>query len=262
MKRDKLLLVFPVLVLVFLYLAGCATPPPTQELADAEASVTAAKDACAKCTADWCANVGKPDAQYCGAPCGNEELAAADSALAKGKALAGQFCSELEARRLLIDAKAKADEALAKCQVEVEAIPPPAAVGEEVGLKDIFFDFDRSNIRPDAEPVLQENAEVLNNNAGMTIVIEGYADIRGSDAYNLGLAQRRADSAKAYLVNLGVDPNRIQTVTEGETSKFAAGSSEDAYQLNRRAQFVPVNPGAAPGARIFFKFNEESEPTL
>ncbi|MGH7792873.1 MAG: DUF4398 domain-containing protein, partial [Thermodesulfobacteriota bacterium] len=90
MKRDKLLLVFPVLVLALLYLASCATPPPTQELADAEAAVAAAKEA--------------------GCPaCAPEECAAAESALAKGKALAGEFCSELEARRLLIDAKAKAD---------------------------------------------------------------------------------------------------------------------------------------------------------
>ncbi len=241
MKRDKLMLVFPVLVLALLYLASCATPPPTQELADAEAAVAAAKEA--------------------GCPaCAPEECAAAESALAKGKALAGEFCSELEARRLLIDAKAKADEARAKCQ-KVD-VPPPPGTDEDVALRDIFFDFDRSNIRPDAEPVLQENAEVLKNNPGMTVVIEGYADIRGSDAYNLGLAQRRANSAKAYLVNLGVDPSRIQTTSQGETTKFAAGSTEDAYQLNRRAQFVPVNSGAAPGARIFFKFNEESEPTL
>ncbi|MGH7890066.1 MAG: OmpA family protein, partial [Thermodesulfobacteriota bacterium] len=234
MKRDKLMLVFPVLVLALFYLASCATPPPTQELADAEAAVAAAKEA--------------------GCPaCAPEECAAAESALAKGKALAGEFCSELEARRLLIDAKAKADEARAKCQ-KVD-VPPPPGTDVDIALRDIFFDFDRSNIRPDAEPVLQENAEVLKNNPGMTIVIEGYADIRGSDAYNLGLAQRRADSAKAYLVSLGVDPSRIQITSQGETTKFAAGSTEDAYQLNRRAQFVPVNPGAAPGARIFFKFN-------
>ena len=140
MKRDKLLLVFPVLVLALLYLASCATPPPTQELADAEAAVAAAKEA--------------------GCPaCAPEECAAAESALARGKALAGEFCSELEARRLLIDAKAKADEARAKCQ-QVEVPPPPETMGE-VALNDIFFDFDKSNIRPDAEPVLQQNAEVL-----------------------------------------------------------------------------------------------------
>jgi peptidoglycan-associated lipoprotein len=131
-----------------------------------------------------------------------------------------------------------------------------------VGLKDIFFDFDKTDIRPDAEPVLQENAELLKQNPNLTIVIEGYADVRGSTQYNLDLAQRRADSAKDYLVNLGVDANKIQTVSRGETTQFAAGTTEDAYQLNRRARFVPTQPGTAPGARIYFKFNEESKPAL
>jgi len=242
MKRDKLLLVFPVVFLALLYLVGCATPPPTQELADAEAAVAAAKQA--------------------GCPaCAPEECAAAESALAKGKALAGEFCSELEARRLLIDAKAKADEGKAKCQ-KAEVPPPPGPTMEGVALNDIFFDFDKSNIRPDAEPVLQQNAEVLKSNPDVKVVIEGYADLRGTPEYNLRLAQRRANAAKAYLVKLGIDPSRIEAKGIGETSKFAAGTTEDAYQLNRRAQFVPVKPGTMPGARIFFKFNEESKPTL
>ena len=76
----------------------------------------------------------------------------------------------------------------------------------------IFYDFDMSNIRADAEPILQENAETLMNNPDLTIVIEGYADLRGSVQYNIGLAQRRADSAKAYLVNLGVDESRIEAI--------------------------------------------------
>jgi peptidoglycan-associated lipoprotein len=227
----KLLTIVPALIVAIVYLSSCATPPPTQELADAEAAVAEAQAA------------GCPD-------CAPEECAAAESALAKGKALAGEFCSELEARRMLIDAKAKALEAKAKCM-----IPPPPGPG--VDLKDIFFDFDRSKIRADAEPILQENAEALNNNPELSIVIEGYADLRGSVQYNIGLAQRRADSAKAYLVNLGVDESRIEAIGIGETEQFGAGTDAAAYQLNRRAHFVS---GEAPGATMYFKKAEHSEP--
>jgi peptidoglycan-associated lipoprotein len=266
MRKDKLFLsVFPVVVAVLIYLVSCATPPPTKELGDAETSVKAAQDVCAKCKADWCKNVGKPDVQYCGAPCGDDELAAAESALAHGKALAGEFCHELEARRALIDAKAKADEARFKCTKPAPApaqIPPPPMV-EEFGLKDIFFDFDKYAIRSDAQPVLEEDADTLKKNPNVTIVVEGYADIRGTNAYNLRLAQRRANATKAYLVKLGVDPSRIQAVSRGETSKFAAGSTEESFQLNRRSHFIPTKPSASlPGARIFFKFNDESKPAL
>src|SRR3990172_6078069 len=158
-KKDVFAILLPVVIVALLYLISCATPPPTKELADAEA-------------------------------------AAAQAALAKGKVLAGEFCHELEARRMLVDAKAKADEARFKCLAKKEAPPPPPMVEEEFGLKDIFFDFDKYDIRPDAEPVLQENADVLKNNPNVTMVIEGYADIRGTPAYNLRLAQRRADAAK------------------------------------------------------------------
>ena len=243
-RMDRLFLAFfPVLAVALLYMVGCATPPPTEELAEAEAAVAAAQEAGA-------------------AECAPEDFAAAQSALDQGKALASEFCAEREARRMLIDAKAKADEARFKCLAVEEEEAPPPPVETEVALKDIFFDFDRADIRPDAEPVLQENAEILEQNPNLTMVIEGYADIRGSDQYNLDLAQRRADATRDALVELGVDENRIQTVSKGETTQFAAGTTEDAYQLNRRARFVPMQPGTTPGARIYFKFNEESKPAL
>ena len=244
MKRsDKLssFAFFSLVVAVLLYLSACATPPPTEEMAEAEAAVAAAQEAGA-------------------AECAPEEFAAAQSALSQGKALASEFCAELEARRMLIEAKAKADEARFKCLAAEE--PPPPPMTEEVGLKDIFFDFDRSNIRPDAEPVLQENAEVLKQNPNLTIVIECYADIRGTDQYNMALAGRRCESASSYLVDLGVDEGRIETVSKGETTQFGAGSTEEAYQLNRRARFVPNQGGVSPGARIYFKFNDQSKPAL
>lgn len=254
MKRDKqiVLLGFPLLIVALLYLVSCATPPPTKELSAAESAYADAKAQCESCKADWCKNVGKPDAEYCGYPCGDEELAAAESALAKGRALASEFCSELEARRMLIDAKAKADEAKFKCTTVTPPPPPPPPAPE---LKDIFFDFDKYNIRPDAASVLEEDAQYLRDNTNMTVMIEGYADIRGTPAYNLRLAQRRADSTKAYLVQLGIDPMRIQTSSGGETEKFGAGTTEEAYQLNRRAHFVVMEPQAKVGARIYFKYN-------
>ena len=119
-----------------------------------------------------------------------------------------------------------------------EYVPPPPPPAPE--LKDIFFDFDKHNIRPDAAAVLKEDVQLLRDNPDMMVMIEGYADVRGTPAYNLRLAQRRVDSTKAYLVQLGIDPMRIQTSSGGETEKFGVGTTEEAYQLNRRTHFIIV----------------------
>jgi len=252
MKRDKqmLFLSIPFLVVALLYLASCATPPPTQELAAADSAVADATATCEQCKQRVCGD-DPTTGVYCGAPCGEAELAAASSALAKGKALAGEFCSELEARRMLIDAKAKADEAKLICSAPPPPPPPPIPTSD---LNDIFFDFDRSDIRMDAEAVLGENAEILKVDSNVTVLIEGYADIRGTPAYNLQLAQRRADATKAVLVNLGIDPSRITTASGGETTQFGAGTTEEAYQLNRRAHFIATSPTAKVGARLIFSY--------
>jgi peptidoglycan-associated lipoprotein len=253
MKRDKqmLFLSIPLLIVALLYLASCATPPPTQELAAADSAVADATATCEQCKQRVCGD-DPTTGDYCGAPCGEAELAAANSALSKGKALAGEFCSELEARRMLIDAKAKADEAKLKCSAPPP--PPPPPLVPTTDLMDIFFDFDRADIRADAGAVLGENAEILKLDPNVTILIEGYADIRGTPAYNLRLAQRRADSTKAFLVQLGIDPSRITTASGGETSQFGAGTTEEAYQLNRRAHFIATSPTAQVGARLIFSY--------
>jgi peptidoglycan-associated lipoprotein len=252
MKRDKqmLFLSIPFLVVALLYLASCATPPPTKELAAADSAVADATATCEQCKSRVCGD-DPTRGEYCGAPCGEAELAAANSALSRGKALAGEFCSELEARRMLIDAKAKADESKLICSAPPPPPPPPIPVTD---LKDIFFDFDKSNIRTDAGAVLGENAEILMVDANVTVLIEGYADIRGTPAYNLQLAQRRADATKAFLVGLGIDPSRITTASGGETTQFGAGTTEEAYQLNRRAHFIGTSPSAKVGARLIFSY--------
>ena len=70
------------------------------------------------------------------------------------------------------------------------------------------------------------------------IIIEGHCDERGTNEYNLALGERRANSAKDYIVNLGVEPSRLKTVSYGEEKPFAEGHSEDAWAQNRRAHFV------------------------
>ncbi len=237
-KYDGLsFLVYPAVLVAIFILSSCAASPPTQELNDAEAAVAEAKAE------------GAPD-------CGAEELAAAESALRKGEALMEEFCHEVEARRMLVDAKTKANEAKFKCMTS--AIPPPeevVVVEEDVEFRDIFFDFDESYIRTDAVPVLEENAQVLKDNPSYTVIIEGYADIRGTDAYNLRLAQRRADATRDYLVSLGIDSSIIDALSKGETTKFGEGTTLQAYQLNRRAHFVPMKPGTLPGVRLIIKKN-------
>ncbi|MGH7889919.1 MAG: OmpA family protein [Thermodesulfobacteriota bacterium] len=141
---------------------------------------------------------------------------------------------------------------------EGNAPPPPGPIEAEVRLTDIFFDFDKFDVRADAEPVLKESAEVLKKNPELTIVIEGYADTRGTDEYNLRLGQKRADTAKEYLVRQGISPTRIETLSKGETTKFAGGTTEEAYQLNRRAHFIPINPNSIPGARVLLKKHKET----
>ena len=152
------------------------------------------------------------------------------------------------------------DETLMKKQMlaqEVpEAPPPPSSLELGLELRDIFFEFDKSDIRPDAMPVLQEDAKRLRDNPDFTVLIQGYADIRGTAEYNLALALRRAKAAKNFLIGLGINPVRIVAVSKGATMRFAPGTTEEAYQLNRRDQFIPIKPGTGTGALTTYRTNE------
>jgi len=135
----------------------------------------------------------------------------------------------------------------------VETTPPPVSsppVEEELSLKDVLFDPNKYDIRPDAEPLLRENAETLKEFPDTALIIEGYTDTRGGDEYNLRLALARGSAVKAYLVRLGIDPKRIEVVAEGATSKFSSGSTEKALQLNRRAHLVVEPKALKPTASI------------
>jgi peptidoglycan-associated lipoprotein len=102
-------------------------------------------------------------------------------------------------------------------------------------LHDALFDFDRSLIREDAQAALRRNAEWLRRWGSTTITVEGHADERGTTEYNLALGDRRANSARAYLLDLGISPGRIVAVTKGEESPACVESAEPCWQQNRRA---------------------------
>jgi peptidoglycan-associated lipoprotein len=105
-------------------------------------------------------------------------------------------------------------------------------------LGDVFFDFDRFQIRQDAVPVLDANARWISANANKTALIEGHCDERGTLAYNLVLGEKRARAAKKYLQDLGVPASQLQITSYGETRPFCKQQNEDCYQQNRRAHFV------------------------
>jgi peptidoglycan-associated lipoprotein len=107
----------------------------------------------------------------------------------------------------------------------------------------IFFDFDRSEIRADAREVLARKADVLNQLPEIAIRIEGHADERGTVEYNLALGERRAQAAKDYLVNAGIDPSRISTISYGEERPAVDESGEAAWSQNRRDEFVVTSGG-------------------
>lgn len=102
----------------------------------------------------------------------------------------------------------------------------------------IYFDFDRSNIKPEFEDDIRSIAETLREREDVRIIIEGHADERGTNEYNLALGQRRAQSIYDALVGEGIDANRLLTVSYGEERPVAMGHNEEAWAKNRRGVIV------------------------
>jgi peptidoglycan-associated lipoprotein len=127
--------------------------------------------------------------------------------------------------------------AIAQAPVALPVEPPPPSVPSP-SLEDIYFDYDQSVLRADARTTLEENAKVLRANNGQKIVIEGHCDERGTLAYNLILGERRAQSVKRYLENLGVATSQLQIISYGKERPFCTDHSEACWQSNRRAHFV------------------------
>jgi peptidoglycan-associated lipoprotein len=105
-------------------------------------------------------------------------------------------------------------------------------------LKPVFFELDSDELSPVAQKMLDENAALLKRYPTWSVTIEGHCDERGTPEYNLALGERRAVTARAYLVSLGVAADRLRTVSYGREFPFDPGHTEAAFSLNRRAHFV------------------------
>lgn len=104
-------------------------------------------------------------------------------------------------------------------------------------LETIYFEYDADELRDDAKANLDAKITVLNGNPALRIRIAGHCDERGSDEYNIALGRRRAEAAKRYLTDRGVDAARIETASFGRERAAVQGTSEEAWSRNRRGEF-------------------------
>jgi outer membrane protein OmpA-like peptidoglycan-associated protein len=125
--------------------------------------------------------------------------------------------------------------------VVAEAPPPPAPVKKKIVLRGVNFDFDRYDIRPDASPILDEAANTLQEYGDVTILVDGYTDAIGSEAYNQRLSERRANAVKQYLERRGVAGSRMTPRGFGKSNPVATNDTPEGRAQNRRVELIVNN---------------------
>ena len=106
--------------------------------------------------------------------------------------------------------------------------------------EDVYFEFDSIRLAPEAQEILTQKATWLRANPAAKVTIEGHCDDRGTNDYNLALGEGRAQSVKAFLVDLGIKPSRLNTISYGEERPLDFAQTEKGWANNRRAHFVPI----------------------
>lgn len=142
---------------------------------------------------------------------------------------------ELERQRALQE-EDLSDEALSKRLADQRT----ASAKSRFENEDIYFEFDSIRLSPGAQEILAQKAQWLRANPGATVTIEGHCDNRGTNEYNLALGEGRAQSAKAFLTDLGIDSTRLNTISYGEERPIDTAQTEEAWSKNRRAHFVII----------------------
>ena len=151
---------------------------------------------------------------------------------------AARKAKEAADREAALKEQAAKDEAARKAAARAAWAKKNAEALVDLNIQNIYFDYDKSAIRPDAREILKANAEIFTKNSSAKIVVEGHCDERGTAEYNMALGERRAQEAKQYLVNLGIDASRIETISYGKERPLDNRSTEEAWAQNRRAQFL------------------------
>jgi len=121
---------------------------------------------------------------------------------------------------------------------EIFAAKTVDQLNAERPLDDVYFDLDKSDIRDDAKPRLQKDADWMKKWTSTQVSVEGHCDSRGSAEYNLALGSRRANAVKEYLTNLGVPAGRLTVVSKGKEQPVCSENGESCWQQNRRGHFV------------------------
>jgi peptidoglycan-associated lipoprotein len=148
---------------------------------------------------------------------------------------------EEEAMRAEEAQKAQAQKDFEKSLVSEKTPGIAGEIFESQLLKDIHFDFDKYDVRPEDVEFLKDNAELFMRHPSVMFQIEGHCDERGAIEYNLALGERRANSTKKYLISLGIGEDRISTISYGEEKPLDPGHSEEAWAKNRRAHLVVIS---------------------
>lgn len=122
--------------------------------------------------------------------------------------------------------------------ISAQCRPMDSASGQVVATETVQFGFNEYDLTPEAQQSLEQSAECLKQAPAVRIVLEGHADERGTQEYNLALSERRAAAVQSYLRNLGIEPGRLQIQPKGENEPVCDQSSEDCWARNRRVEFI------------------------
>jgi peptidoglycan-associated lipoprotein len=173
---------------------------------------------------------------------------AADSRAARDRALRDQALSDQAAREAAERAAREAAERAAKDakdaadRAKKEAAAKAAAILKELQIADVNFDYNKYNLKPEAQDILKKGAPAYLKYRDYKLVVEGHCDERGTAEYNLALGEKRATEAAKYLADLGIEKERIKTISYGKEMPLDPGHNEAAWAKNRRAHFVIFPP--------------------